>query len=724
MKLFAGLVTVALLGLRTLGGETPKRVVVIKVDGLPEDTIESRLDELPWIRHVFAEEGAWVRNFYVRGISLSAPSWQMLDTGQHMVIRGNAEFDRFYPRVYDYLNFFPFYLGYARSQRADMPAVEVLDQAGIPLFADEFPANEEYRGMQLYQRGVRWKTLADSLRAKVARPVKDLIDEWQTGFDLSEAIQGREEQELIAALSDPKVRYLDYFTGDVDHAFHLTNDAASQLSALKRLDATVGRIWTAIGKSPLAHDTVLIIVSDHGMNSSPGVYSQGFNLVRFFNSAAGGGHHVISTRHPLSEYKLRGLDPFVSSVVTSSGESFYLRDHKDTTTALLDLDGNGRASLQLRNSDLNEIQMRLQSSGINREEIESIIDRNRVQWSRTIGELGEEIEALRRVIDRARPLAEGRSEEARRYLAVLESWKKDERGYTEYVAALQKLLDWEGPKPFPVSEGVLGESNTIAQLANYAVGLNADGSVRRVNYFEALTKLRVRNVVQPGLGARPVDFVAAATEDGVFIYSDTDHALLIHSRTEGGQLQLRIEPLEGLALATEGWGPGFPLHLFEDPELKVPGDKAAWLSDWHSDHEWLEATHRTRYSNAVVGLAEFFAPWRPDSLPAIFRIAEPRDWPVLQRFVGRKRRVVQADLLIVASDHWNFNVRGVNPGGNHGSFFRISTHSVLMAAGGGVPKALRIETPYDSLSFAPTLNALTGEPAGTYPGSVIKELLP
>jgi hypothetical protein len=68
-------------------------------------------------------------------------------------------------------------------------------------------------------------------------------------------------------------------------------------------------------------------------------------------------------------------------------------------------------------------------------------------------------------------------------------------------------------------------------------------------------------------------------------------------------------------------------------------------------------------------------------------------------------------LQINANDHWNFDVRGFNPGGNHGSFFRISTHSTLMFAGGertGIPRGLAISEPYDSLSVAPTIFALTG----------------
>ena len=113
----------------------------------------------------------------------------------------------------------------------------------------------------------------------------------------------------------------------------------------------------------------------------------------------------------------------------------------------------------------------------------------------------------------------------------------------------------------------------------------------------------------------------------------------------------------------------------------------------------------------------------------------------MRNFARRKREGVEADLLIVANDHWNFDVRGFNPGGNHGSFFRISTHSVFMLAGGqktNLPQAMNIETPYDSLSFVPTLLAITGNLRDDsnpvpelrqrgfrpFPGHVVKELLP
>lgn len=56
-------------------------------------------------------------------------------------------------------------------------------------------------------------------------------------------------------------------------------------------------------------------------------------------------------------------------------------------------------------------------------------------------------------------------------------------------------------------------------------------------------------------------------------------------------------------------------------------------------------------------------------------------------------------------------MQGFSPGGNHGSFFGISSRSLLMLAGGaetGIPRNQRIVEPYDSLSFAPTILDLMG----------------
>ena len=110
-----------------------KRLVLIKIDGLPPRLVDEFANEidhetgksrLPWVKHCFYENGARVNNFYVRGMSLSAPSWSMLDTGQHLQIKGNVEFDRLTLHAYDYLNFIPFYFENLAQLHVDMPGKE------------------------------------------------------------------------------------------------------------------------------------------------------------------------------------------------------------------------------------------------------------------------------------------------------------------------------------------------------------------------------------------------------------------------------------------------------------------------------------------------------------------------------------------------------------------------------------------------------------------------
>ena len=775
-----------------------QRVVILKVDGVPAEVLErevqrvdpvTRRSSLPWIDHVFRSGGVSVPNFYVRAISLSAPSWSLLDTGQHLEIRGNAEFDRYTGHVYDYLNFFPFYLGYALSHKVDMPGVEVLDDLKIPLLIDRFPYAAVYQGPQLYQRGVRWQTLQHSLTSRFSHSLRELLDEWTIGFEVGASVEQQTERELIEKLADPSVRYLDYFTGDYDHVAHSTPDPGAQRLALERIDALVGRVWTAIESSPLAGQTGLILISDHGMNTEPGVFSQGYDLVRFFNSRAGGAHHVVTNRHPLGEYKLKSLDPFVSEVITPSEESRYLRDSaNDYPTAMLDLDGNERAAVYLRNSDWNQLQILLEElehrglapatrragiAGVFR-----ILDRHRSAWEATIAELRAELAALGRVMEqqRARIRAEpakwtktqhdaGLDKAARRLSVELESWREQERSYSSYADALARLLALT-PEDFDkrrivaadwIPKHALGDANSVNHLQNYVVSpgpnglvLAADGSLdfersfERLDYFPLLAGLSVRNNVQDSVGSHPVDFIAlripagafslpaadSTGEDALWLYHDRDRQALILSRTDSaGKLSLRYLPVSGLIqdlqgkirFEAAGWAAGFPLHIWEDKAFGIPEDERAhWLATWHSEIEWLRAVHKTEYAAGILALDEQFL--RSSSS------ATAGDDDLIERFSHRKRALSEPDFLIFANDHWNFNVRGFNPGGNHGSFRRISMRSVLMLAGGeetGIAHDLEIEEPYDSLSFVPTILELMGknEDARKLPGRPIRELL-
>src|SRR6185295_11503658 len=146
-----------------------KRLVILKLDGLPYDTVDRLVREqdprtgksqLPWIDYVFYQRGTRLENFYVRGISLSGPSWSLLETGQHQQIKGNVEFDRYTMHAYDYLNLLPLFVKGARGKQVDMPAVEVLDSLGIPILADAYQHQERYGGFSIYQRGPRFLTFS------------------------------------------------------------------------------------------------------------------------------------------------------------------------------------------------------------------------------------------------------------------------------------------------------------------------------------------------------------------------------------------------------------------------------------------------------------------------------------------------------------------------------------------------------------------------------------
>jgi hypothetical protein len=736
------------------------RIVIIKADGLPgyllEDVVNQKNDEtgqweLPWIRKVFFEGGVEVANFYTRGISVSAPSWSAIETGHDPIIRGNVEFDRYSLHVYDYLNFFPFYFRNALSRQVDMPGVEVLDSVGTPMVSDAFPPEQRYQGFQLFQRGVRWNSITASLKRGVnPHSVRNLVDEWLTGFQMEDAVGQQTEQELIEKLQDPNVRYLDLFDGDFDHVAHLTHDRRVLQRELRNLDRLVGRIRTAIEASSLAQETALVIVSDHGINNDPAVFGQGWNLVEALNSAEGGGHHVITNRHPRSDFTIRGLNPFVSEVTNDSSASFYLKgEASNYPTALVDLDGNERANVYLRNSDWNALQILQQQQrrrdlspalrGAIHHAMRDVANRNRKCW---LGIGGAGLSDLERVQPPA--ASQDKSDAARRQAALAKHVEEQLRAYRDYLRGVAAVLDppdkaGNGPA---IPRRAMGELNSIFQLQHYVVGLAPGGPVLdaaggldwersfvRVNYFEFFSQAHVRNLPQAGLSDHPVDFLAArvpgdelaralppdlAADEGIFLYkSDQSQALLLrrgHSlrylpvkdfeETAAGELRFSIAP----------WSAGLPLAGFE-------GVDREWLEQWHSERDWLCATYRTPYSNAAVGLfAELSAPMAPAGGDA------------LRLFQWRERLATRADLLILANNHWNFNVRNFNPGGNHGSFFPVSTHATLLFAGGsktGIPQGLKITEPYDGLSYAPTVLKLAGKAEfSELPGPVIEELFP
>lgn len=770
-------------------GQT-KRVVTIQCDGLPYELVDrfvrerdprSGKSQLPWFDYIFYQRGTRLANFYVRGMSLSSPSWSLIETGQHLQIKGNAEFDRYTLQTYDYLNFIPFYVQATIGKRVDMQGVEVLDSLGIPLLTDAYPHNERHATFSLFQRGPRYITFAKAFENNFKRAPRELFDEWTMGgLGLRDSVPDQLTRELIEGLNDQRLHYLEIVTTDFDHTAHHNNDRDAHLLALKRIDAMLGQIWSAIQKSSLASQTTLILVSDHGFNTDERVYSQGYNLVKLLGSTPGGGHHVITKRRLLVDYAIKGINPFVQEITTTTRDSNYLEGQStDYPTAMADFDGNERASLQLRDSDLNVLQIilqQLQRSGLSApmrsaltDQFFQSVDARRNEWQQNLANMNEELGALRRRIERQRGLcaaqpkkftreetAAGLDDESKRVCVWLDIWLGQEQGYSEYGRTLANLLalrkeNFDAAK-VKISEVIarraMGEHNTIHQLQNYIAGvapaglvLNSDGSLDmarsffRVDYFSLLHSLAVRNNVQPGVSNRPVDLIATRISSAlvqplvgeatlapevVWVSAGAEQqALILARQDEQGQLSFRYLPIRNLTQDAKGrvhfepapWRAGLPLQILEDKQLAVPGpSREMWLSQWHTDLEWLRALHKTHYSNGLIGLHEQLAR-HPVGRLSLNEPGISVDERLLRRLLRRQRENIEADLLVVANDHWNFDVRGFNPGGNHGSFFRISTHSTFMLAGGeqsNVPRGLVVDEPYDSLSFVPTVLALTG----------------
>jgi hypothetical protein len=768
-----------------------KRVVIVKVDGLPYEQVERFAHErdpltgksqLPWFDYIFFTNGTRLTNFYVRGMSLSAPSWSLIDTGQHLQIKGNVEFDRDTLRTYDYLNFIPFYFKQALRGNVDMPGTEVLDSVGLPLLVDAYDNYERLPGGQLYERGSQLGTLQRAGQSHFLRNPVQLAGEFFTGLEIRNVVYDQIVREMIEKLNDPRVRYLDMWTGSFDHAAHHNNDRESHLVALRELDALLGRLWTAIQKSPMASETALIVVSDHGFNTDERVISQGFNLVKLLGSSDGGGHHVITKRRLLLEYSLKGINPFVPPITTTTSQSYYLKGQStDYPTALLDFDGNERAGLHLRNRDLNVLHILLQQ--LRRKDLSpqlrsaatnaffAALASARTRWQGDLDQMDEEMAALRQAIQKQQALCEsqpkkftvadrelGRDDNARRICVLATQWAEMEKGYSRYIPIMRALLSLRRESFAPdklaieklIPEKAMGPRNSIYDLQNYIVGLGRDGlilqsdgaldlerSFVRLNYFDLISEQKVRNNVQVGVSNHPVDFLATRIpresiapaldhanlrpdDDVVWLYGGPDRQALILARRETqGPLRLRYLPIANLVQDEKGiihfdrieWQPDLPLRMLEDARLDVPLEsRVAWLSEWHTDLEWLHALHKTQYSNGFIGLHEQFMqfPTPGTDVDAPGLSADDR---LLHRFRRRQRALVETDMLIVANNHWNFDVRGFNPGGNHGSFFRISTHSTLMFAGGertGIPRGLAVTEPYDSLSVTPTVLALTG----------------
>ena len=276
--------------------------------------------------------------------------------------------------------------------------------------------------------------------------------------------------------------------------------------------------------------------------------------MKLLGSREGGGHHVITKRRLLLDYSIKGINPFVPPIIDDYFADLLSERVRALTIrrCLLDFDGNERAGLHLRNSDLNVLHIllqQLQRKDLSPEmrraaserllcgdcaRIESLASRNSIRlitnWRRCVAPIEKpNARAASHSRRNSRSKIERWAATTMRAASVCRSrngprWKRSTRAY---VAMMRRLLSLH-PETFQpmklkieelIPQNAMGRRNTIHNLQNYVVGLGRDGLVLksdgsldversfvRINYFDLLKQQTVRNNVQAGISNQPVDF--------------------------------------------------------------------------------------------------------------------------------------------------------------------------------------------------------------------------
>lgn len=466
----------------------PTRLVVVKYDGLPPalvDRFVRRTDPrtgrsvLPWIERLFYTSGVRFDDFTSRGASLSEPSWTILDTGQHGVIKGNFEVDRNTGNVQYYLDFVSFYADAARFRRVYPVSVETLDASGTPLLSDAFRANERETGIQLNRRGTKFNDFLRVGLGPVKGPVKERLGDLLVGVDFHRAYDDATREAFLKAVRDPAIRYADIYYANVDEVIHDDNSETGILEAVRRADRLLGETYAAIEASGAADRTVLAVVSDHGLTFDlNGRYSQGVNLVAYLAKPELGANTVLAHDAPRANYSLKRsiFKPWLETAVVQPAERPYVANRPERVTCAIDYDGNERAMLQLRDPDLNRLELlvgALREGSLDAPKraaasaaVMRIVERHRAAWIADAARLREEIGALARVGTAA-------AADAKRLHELVEAHRRDKDGAPD------------GRPPLPPFGGLAGnnESDRWEDLAQSEKEKRAE-AWRSENYAE------------------------------------------------------------------------------------------------------------------------------------------------------------------------------------------------------------------------------------------------
>ncbi len=397
------------VGSSLLDDHPRRRLVLIKVDGLPPDLLaaaafperEDGFDRLaygddlrrsirvyqqqsgrqillPNIRRYFYEGGTVFDNMYSATLTLSAVAWAVIETGQPSVIKGHGTFSRDTSYLRSHLDGFRDTIDAIRRGEGKTAALWNLDQIGVSLMSDAFEPARTWTGPQVYSRIAHRELLLEAGRRwlhngqeGVGNIVRSHLSRLVTGIDYSDF-----NQELNADLTARKILE-EGLTGEeeidfvsplftvMDHQQHVDPHPENLIYWLVKLDRLVGTVFRAVEQSARAADTVVAMTSDHGSEIDPGRTAISFPITKVFRTPLMGGHTVktllVEGAWNAVTVPLPGIDfPRVyESKYSPYGSKGHPKGEKGYITAFLDNFGNGRSSVFLRNNDLNRLHLLL-----------------------------------------------------------------------------------------------------------------------------------------------------------------------------------------------------------------------------------------------------------------------------------------------------------------------------------------------------------------------------
>jgi arylsulfatase A-like enzyme len=224
--------------------------------------------------------------------------------------------------------------------------------------------------------------------------------------------------------------------------------------------------------------------------------------------------------------------------------------------------------------------------------------------------------------------------------------------------------------------------NRLYEVQNYRVrpGTQPIDLIASLHQYQASRAVPMR---------KPVDLVLVKLDAARFLISRSlnNQAIVTREADADGREAYRYEPLKNVRMAPDGslsYEPAEPstdpLSYLSDPQFMVPAtERAVWLQASHSAEEWLWASHRSRYPDAVVAMSKFFS-WQG----RLQELADVRD----------------PDILITAAEGWSFREDNLQ-GTDHGYPLADSMRMSLFVHGPNVPTG-RNELPARMVDVVPT----------------------